>query len=374
MVLSGTSSNFNGSQFQVNGSRLVAVGQNYTAPGPASGPLGSTAITLTNGTLVLAVASTTAAATLDMVSGNAVTLSGTLDTILAAADPGGSPAVSNGTIVLAGSNQIAIPANFTLCLGVSNGYSLNVGTVFSNSGSIIASTGNVSLAGSNLGVSVGTLGATGGGTLTMVGPFSTGTYAPAAGGTVVLSGAYSGSLASLVPAAGGTMVIANNTTAGTINVAGGAFFATNSSSFGPATLSLNGGTLGATTALTGGNALANPLIWGSGTPQINIGGSSKFAVSGSLSIGSTPLVTYTINDPAGLSTFSGSISGAGNLSFIGSPTLASVNSYSSSTFFNANSFPTITNNQAFGTSTLVFNGGGFQAGTPLSGGSSPTPG
>ena len=53
VTLSGATSNFNGSQFQVFGSGLVEVGQNYTAPGPATGPLGSTPITLTNGTLVL---------------------------------------------------------------------------------------------------------------------------------------------------------------------------------------------------------------------------------------------------------------------------------------------------------------------------------
>ena len=81
----------------------------------------------------------------------------------------------------------------------------------------------------------------------------------------------------------------------------------------------------------------------------------------------SPSATYTIIDPAGLSTFSGAISDLGNLTFIGSPTLAGVNSYSGSTIFNANSLPAITNNQAFGTSTLVFNSGGFQASTPLTG-------
>ena len=158
LILSGTSGSFvNGSHFQVNGSSLVAVGQNYTAPS-ASGPLGSTAITLNNGALVLAATTSSGAATFNMVSGNALSLSGTLDTILAAAGPGGAPAVSNGTIILAGSSPIAILANQTLSLGVSNGYTLNVGTVFSNSGTIVAGVGNVSLAGSSLTISTGTLG------------------------------------------------------------------------------------------------------------------------------------------------------------------------------------------------------------------------
>ena len=95
----------------------------------------------------------------------------------------------------------------------------------------------------------------------MAGPISTGVYAPAATGTVVLSGAYSGSLANLAPAAGGTLVIANNISAGTLNVAGGAYAATSPASFGPTTLQLNGGTLAAATALTGGNAIANSLVF-----------------------------------------------------------------------------------------------------------------
>ena len=91
LTLSGTSGSFtSGSHFQVNGSSLVAVGQNYTTPGPATGPLGGAAITLNNGTLVLAAASA-AATTFNMVSGNAVTLNGTHDTILAGAGAGAPP-------------------------------------------------------------------------------------------------------------------------------------------------------------------------------------------------------------------------------------------------------------------------------------------
>ena len=45
-------------------------------------------------------------------------------------------------------------------------------------------------------------------------------------------------------------MIANNTTTGTLNVAGGAYVAITGSSFGPATLSLNGGTLAAAQGVT----------------------------------------------------------------------------------------------------------------------------
>ena len=119
----------------------MEVGQNYTAPGPATGPLGSTAITLNNGTLVLGATSATAATTFDMVSGNAVTLSGANDTILASA------AALNGSITLAGSNPVAIAASQTLNLAASNGYTLNVspGLVFNNSGTLSLGPGTVNL-------------------------------------------------------------------------------------------------------------------------------------------------------------------------------------------------------------------------------------
>ena len=68
----------------------------------------------------------------------------------------------------------------------------------------------------------------------MSGSVSGGVYAPAAGGTVVLSGPYSGPLTNLTPSAGSSLVIANNISAGTLNVASGlAFFANSGSSFGP---------------------------------------------------------------------------------------------------------------------------------------------
>ena len=202
-----------------------------------------------------------------MVSGNAVTLSGTLDTILAAAGPGGAPAVANGTITLSGSNPIAIAAGQTLSLGVSNGYTLIINPdplVFSNSGTISIGPGNVSLQAVNLGASAGTLSASSGGTLTMVGPVNSGVYAPAAGGTVILSGSvsggtyspaaggtvlligpYSGPLTNLAPSPGSNLVIYNNLSAGTLNVGSGlAYYAFSSTSFGPATLEFSGGTLG----------------------------------------------------------------------------------------------------------------------------------
>ena len=192
---------------------------------------------------------------------------------------------------------------------------------------------------------------------------STGVYAPAATGTVFLAGAYSGPLANLVPAAGGILMVASNTTPGTLNVAGGAFYATNNSSFGPATLSLNGGSLGATTAVT----VPNALVWSSTSGgTLNFAGNAKLALSAPLGL-PTNGATYNINDPGTVGTLSGVISGPGSLNITGYPTLAGANTYQGTTTFNNNTNATVTNNQALGTGTIIYNNGGFNASTPLTG-------
>ncbi len=371
VVLTGTNTFTAGTAFQVNVGSLVAVGQSYTSPGPASGPLGSAPIILGGGGLVLAAATTDALTlTFDLVSGNAVTLAGSGGSIIAGMGSAASGAVANGTVTLAGSSAFLIGAGQTLSLGSSNGYVLNIdpGLAFSNSGTLSIGPGSVTLQASNLALA-GTLSAASGGTLTMAGPISTGVYAPAATGTVVLSGAYSGSLANLAPAAGGTLVIANNISAGTLNVAGGAYAATSPASFGPTTLQLNGGTLAAATALTGGNAIANSLVFTTtGSKTLNFGGSSNLELSGSLNLSSG---TYNLNDPAGVGTLSGVISGGGTLNITGNPTLTAFNTYTGKTILNSNTDVTIGNNRAFGTGTITFSSSssdGFQAGTPLIGG------
>ena len=266
-----------------------------------------------------------------------------------------SGAVANGTVTLAGSSAFPIAAGQTLNLGTSNGYTLNIdpGLAFSNSGTISAAAGsNISLQASNLALA-GTLSAASGGTLTMAGPIGSGVYAPAAGGIVYLSGPYSGLLANLVPPAGATLVIANNVSSGTLNVAGGAYAATSPASFGPATLQLNGGTLAAATPLTAGNAITNSLVWttSGGTHTLNFGGSSKLELSGSLNLSSG---TYNLNDPGGVGTLSGVISGGGTLNITGNPTLTGANVYSGPTVLNSNTDATIANNRAFGTGTIIF--------------------
>ena len=163
-------------------------------------------------------------------------------------------------------------------------------------------------------------------------------------------------------------MINDNVTSGTLNISGGAYIATAPSSFGPAgsvKLEINGGTLGASTALTGSNAVANPLLFGT-TRTLNIGGSSDLQLSSSLSL----LGSDKLNDPAGLATLSGLIGGAGSLTITGSPTLSNSNTYTGGTTLGngtAATMATITNNQGFSTGPITFNGGGFQSTTPLTG-------
>ena len=112
-----------------------------------------------------------------------------------------------------------------------------------------------------------------------------------------------------------------------LDVANGGFFASNSSAFGPAVLLLDGGTLGAITSMT----IANQLDIVDGQEDfgiLNFGGKSNLALSGSLYLGPGPVgVNYYINDPNGIGTLAGQISGTGTVNFSGSPTLSGNNIY-----------------------------------------------
>ena len=206
------------------------------------------------------------------------------------------------------------------------------------------------------------------------------------GGEVVLSGTYNfsgGTATALVPAVGGTLVLneLHNTaaTGGTLNVANGAFLAGAATAFGQSSgasavaLELDGGTLGATVPLTGSSAVANPLVWGT-TKTLNIGGTSALQLSGSLAFVSSKTNNYIINDPSGMLTLSGSLSGAGALTLIGSPTISVLGSSNSGytgvmTLGNGSGITSVTigSPYALGKGTLSFNGGGLEASTPLTG-------
>ena len=92
------------------------------------------AITLNNGGLVLAVTSTAAASTFNMSAGNAVTLNGTSDTILAGAGSAGPRRYRRHD--QPGRQPSPSLAGQTLSLGTSNGYTMTFdpSLAFINSG------------------------------------------------------------------------------------------------------------------------------------------------------------------------------------------------------------------------------------------------
>ena len=137
---------------------------------------------------------------------------------------------------------------------------------------------------------------------------------------MTFSGGYSGTTSQLTPAAGGVLYfpVANPGLSGTLDLANGGYVAGNRNAFGPATtLELDGGTLAASTTLTGSLSIANPITFGS-NQRINIaaslakvGATSLIQFSGPVSLANNS--AYTFNDPAGMSIFSGVISGPGSV-------------------------------------------------------------
>ena len=339
------------------GGNLVALQQSGN---PASGPLGTAPITLSNGTLILANTSTTTTI-FDAIGGNPITLAaGTNDSIIAGSTVAGVP---GGSVTLGGAGTLAIPSGVTLNLGYANGYSLGFGGAFQlgNSGAISAAAGsNVVLPAANLSYAGGTFSAASGGTLTMANTMSTGTYSPANGGVVVLTG-YTGPLANLVPQSGGILAIESNTSAGTLNIQTGIFAATSNTSFGPATLSFNGGYLGADTAVT----LANPLTFGA-NPTLNFTGASAVNLSAS------PEPDQLRHDVQRQRSKLGGHAvwrdqRAGHAEHHRQPHACRRNSYSGGTTINSGAYPIVTNAFSLGSGPITFNNGGLQASTAVTG-------
>ncbi len=375
LTLTGTAAGFTaGTNFQVSGGTLLAVGQNL-----ASGPLASAPVTLNNGAILLAATSSAGQTFAVDSTGNVLTMAGSSNDTIAAGTAApttlgpaqaATPAVSSGTVTLSGAG-LSVPAGTTLNLAAINGYTLAVSPTLSlaTSGTISAGPGSVTLLASNFSGSAGTLSASTGGTLVLPNSMAgiNALYAPAITGTVQFTGNFSGLAASLQPAVGGTILLSTSTSisGGTINVAGGAFAAGNANSFGTAALELNGGTLAATATLTGTNAVANPLAWGP-TPTLYIGGGSNLQLSSSLVL-ATSGTTYYLNDPNTHLTLSGAISGPGALNVTGFPTFTNTNTYSGGTTFNGATGVSINNNSAFGSGPFTFNNGGFQSTVALTG-------
>ena len=221
-----------------------------------------------------------------------------------------------------------------------------------------------------------------------------GQFSPSGSGGVTFSGGFNGDASQLTPGAGGTIYLPTANTgmtvsSGTVNVAGGAWILGSQFSLGAyppgTTLELDGGTLGASAALTGTAAVANPLVFGA-NQTVNIAGSTTMVPTTSAITFTSPISltngVYTFNDPNGRSTFSGVLSGAGavviapvngnpnntytNGQTYQSPEFAGFNTYTGGTTID-DAVVAITNRQAFGTGTLNFNWGGINALTNLTG-------
>jgi autotransporter-associated beta strand protein len=180
------------------------------------------------------------------------------------------------------------------------------------------------------------------------------------GYTLSLGPSFSLANSGMVAVTAGTVLLnaPGQVTGGTLSLTGGSAISTVQGAFAGPVLQFNGGTIGANTA----NTLSNTLTWGS-NPSINIGGGATINFTQPLSLASG---NYTVTDYSGLATFSGQLSGNGGLVTGGYPTLAHANTYQGGTWLN-NDSAQITNNQAFGTGPITFNGGGFQSTVPLTG-------
>ena len=162
----------------------------------------------------------------------------------------------------------------------------------------------------------------------------------------------------------GTLVLSgNNTYSGNTTFTAGTFRAGSNAAFGTSTLVFNGGTIGSTTAV----ALNNNMVFGP-TQAINLSQTSPITFNGSLTVaanGSSSIVAT--GSPAAV--FNGAILGGsatstlnltGFFSILGGTTLSGSN-YTGFTQFNSGTSIPIDDPGAFSTSTLEFNGGGFDA-------------
>jgi autotransporter-associated beta strand protein len=328
-----------------------------------SGTLGTSAITITGGTLDLGVSSITN--TFSSITGGTLA-NGTLT------NDGGNYALQNGTVStnLAGTNGLTKSGAGTLTLTGSNTYSgattLSAGNLSISSASALTNTSSVNLANAtaliytggadNLTRDISVTGTTG----------STGTIRNSGTGLLTLSGALSknGTTLALQGGSGGITVegvISGSANNSDLVIDGGSVTLAAANTYNGPTSIINSGTLNANTA----GALPTSTL-----TAVTINGNSTLALGASQSVaslsgtsGSTVNLnanTLTINGSA-TTTYSGGISGTGNLvkNGSGTQTLAAANTYTGTTTVNSGTLQAAAAG-ATGNSTVInVTGGSF---------------
>ena len=392
----------------LSGGTLIISGNSAGSPTITSGPLGIGNITFNGGTLesgtaasntILNAYNVASSSTGTIISGssNGLTLSGagtlnagstltinnSANTVTLSGNLSGAGNLTMsgaGTLAISGSNNGSLTGAVTLTAGTlqvandANASPLGTGSLSFNGGTLVATipvttnplTNNFTLNASSI------IGGTNNITLSGTGTFTTGTLTVSNTGTTTLSGNLSGA-AGLTENNGSGHILAisgsNNgsfsgaviLTTGTLQLGSDA----NASPLGTGSLSLNGGTLTATTAITT-NPLTNNFTLNAssvigGTSALTLSGTGTFT-TGTLTVSNTGTTTLSgnLSGAASLTENSGSgdilaISGANNGSFSGAVTLTA------GTLQIAND----TNASPLGTGALSLNGGTLVATTAV---------
>ena len=342
--------------FNLFGGKVLAVGQT-----DASGPIGTRPINMdgiAGGDAVLALAGVDATPiTFNVNNNNRINLIGN-GGIMAGPDyTGQGGAFATGAVTLQG--QLTVPAGKTFAVGAANGYTLTLDPAFrlTNNGTVSSRVGSVSLTSTNFpwvdftqGRAVGSLDARNRGTLVLADTFTI----PAA---------------SLTAGPGGTLRFnAANYVSGSLDVAVGSFILGDRYALDNATLSFNGGTIGASTALSGGRSVTNPIAWGA-AGGVSVANEGVLALTSNVNFGATQRSIY---DAGGKLVLRGVVDNGG-LALSGfdgwtnaGPTLANANTYVGGTNL-TNTIVRVTNSKSLGTGPITFNRGGLAATIPLTG-------
>ena len=391
VLLNSPANSMPNTTFAVNGAKVMFIG--------GSGAMvsqGGAGVTLTGGGVLQLASTDTTAINYDLVA-NKVSILGSENIVAGMDYVGEGGAVAGGTFNLSnGGSAFSIANGQSLGFSANNNYTINISPSVN-----VASGGTLAGAGTpggrvylTLNNAAGAVVAPTGGDFIVANQQTSGQFSPSGAAGVDFTAGFNGNISQLTPGPGGTIYLPQANpgltapSGSTLNVAGGFILGSQFAlgSYPPGTtLEFDGGTLGASAALTGTAAVANPLVFGP-NQSITIAGATTVVPTTSAITFTSPISltggNYTFNDPNGRSTFAGVLSGAGavviapvngnpnntytNGQTYQSPEFAGFNTYTGGTTID-NAVVAITNRQAFGTGTLNFNWGGINALTNLTG-------